>query len=300
MTQGDWDLGGLTAAETGRLLGDLAPRQTWLVPYRIELETIDGTEVLRPILPMVGPGALPGWPGASQAPAMLDAFVHLATASTDAILTYARRFGLLGLGLDGGLLGLTRRDFMEPEPVAAWRVLAGRTRAILNVAARLRLNESGRVEDWQAMLLGPTVLLGNPSQAEWDAAVQARYSATNVLTRAHEQMMLGQILEWLLVLAEAHPRPTWHTIESRLQLTYVGNGLLGALMIQTALACARQNGLAICSSCGEAYVPTRRPVERTRRYCSGCRTRGAPQRDASAAYRDRRRQPLTSADAALR
>jgi hypothetical protein len=290
MTEPTWDEGGLTEEETGRLLGSRGPSLTWAVPYRIELERLGDAEVFRPVLPMVGPGALPGWPDASEAPSMLEDFVRLADAPAETILAYARRFGLLGIGVAGVPPTFVRRAFLEPEPVAAWRTLARQTRALLNVAARLRQDESGRVEDWQALLPGRSiVLVGDPSQTQWDAAIKAAPAGVHVFSRINEQQVLSWNLEQLIVLSEVHPRPLWDPSAGRLQLGLGGQGLLGALVLQTVIAIAGLDGLGLCSACGEAYVPTRRPVTGTRHYCARCRSNGAPQRDASAALRGRKR-----------
>ena len=287
MTGPLWDQAELTDAESGRLRGARGPRLTWPVPYRIELDRVRGAEVLRPELPLVGPGALPGWPDSSEAPRMLERFLRLGTAPSETILIYARRFGLLGLGTEGEPPRYRRRGVLEPEPVAVWRAFADQARAMLNVGARLRMGESGRPDDWLALLTRPVVLLDTPSQAAWDAAVTRAPAGTLVLTRNHEEQLLSELLGRLVALADIRPRPSWRHDDRRLQLPLEGEGLLGALVKQLVSALAHVDGLGMCSACGEAYVPTRRPAAGRRHYCLLCQEAGYPQRDASAAYRGR-------------
>jgi hypothetical protein len=49
-----------------------------------------------------------------------------------------------------------------------------------------------------------------------------------------------------------------------------------------------KDGVAICSSCHGSYVPARRPDPTRRNYCPACRG-SADARDASRAYRERKR-----------
>jgi len=48
--------------------------------------------------------------------------------------------------------------------------------------------------------------------------------------------------------------------------------------------------LAVCSSCGMLYSPTRRPNPDRRNYCPKCKEDKVPQRDASRDYYDRKRR----------
>ena len=68
----------------------------------------------------------------------------------------------------------------------------------------------------------------------------------------------------------------------------VGLSVFGALTVQF-LSVTTGAGFAICSSCGRAYAPKRRPSVGRRRYCPDC-GRKAAVRDAKAADRARRRK----------
>jgi hypothetical protein len=65
--------------------------------------------------------------------------------------------------------------------------------------------------------------------------------------------------------------------------------LVGALAVQLAFAASRTDGLRICSSCGTAYVPERKPARTRRSYCKACGIKAA-QRDAARDYRKRKKE----------
>ncbi len=68
--------------------------------------------------------------------------------------------------------------------------------------------------------------------------------------------------------------------------------LFGGLVLQLLLAIAGQAGIAMCSACGQPFVPHRRLpsgrfAEPPRAYCPGCRAKHAPQNAAAKRWRDK-------------
>lgn len=322
-----WEDGGLVDEETGRLLGARVSSADWLVPYQIRLHDDDGEEALWLADTLGQP--------VSAAPEMLQEFLGLADAPGEAILAYARRWGLLGLrpepyrpiewpfaferpregqaprvrlwsrrtptlwppspyGSSTVSLGYRHSD-VGGEPVVVWRDLAGQMRALLNVTARLRQDKSGHPQDWHVLAsLVRFTLPPEPTEIEQAAAIAAVDAGIPVVllrpdTIADQRAMVTVILASLLRLAEVGPRPWWGPNEARPQLTLGGHGLLAALVLRLVSAIAGLDALAVCSACGQAYLPKRRPAVGKRHYCTACRQAHKPQRAAEAAYRARRR-----------
>ena len=75
---------------------------------------------------------------------------------------------------------------------------------------------------------------------------------------------------------------------SRQHVALGGNGVLGVIAVQVLYAVCRTHGLETCTACGEPYLAKRRPAFRRRRYCPKCVSGGAPARDATRDYAQRR------------
>lgn len=266
-------------------------------------------------------------------PRWLESFTALADASDVAIVEYAREHGVLGLcahslpwthnppgdekaamaiadGTRGApTAGRGRGSSVPPalrrwlavqiargcrpqavedserftawEPLAQWRRWARQARALLNVAASLHQDKPGPAEDWS------TIFTNGPRRAPWWKQ-----------TTAGDRIILAHVLNEWMVLANVRPLITWSIGRPPEVVFSSGAGhatLFGTLACQLVFAAARSDGMAVCSSCGGMYTPTRRPRGDQRRYCPTCRRRGVPLRDAQ---RDcRRRDPRgTSGD----
>lgn len=72
--------------------------------------------------------------------------------------------------------------------------------------------------------------------------------------------------------------------------------MFGALAVQLLFSVFRSDGLAICSACGSPFIPKRRPNSTRRVYCPDCSKGRRDQRDASRAYRDRKKMAETLAN----
>jgi len=83
-----------------------------------------------------------------------------------------------------------------------------------------------------------------------------------------------------------------------IRLEIVTPGLFAGLVLQLVSTISSVSGFAICSCCGEIYVPTRHPRAGIRRYCSDtCRKQAGV--DAVRRYRERQR-PNFAAGVAVR
>jgi hypothetical protein len=273
----------LVHATTARLDRPMATSR-WLVPV-VELE---GERLVWKDATIPSQYARPG-------PGLLERFIELHGAAPPAIRAYARRWGVLGICkhqlpathnpepvpfLSGPMTAcrpLGWREGAPWEPLTAWRRYAAQMRALLNIGARLREGQRGRLEDWGVLYPRRDA---HPEKRWWGHQVEADRAGV-----AHE------LREWLHI-GQVALEPAWDE-PARLTLRIGVPGLFGALVAQLALAIARTDGLAVCSACGMTYLPQRRPDPHRRRYCPPCRRGGAPLRDAATDYRRRRLQSGT-------
>lgn len=253
--------------------------------------------------------------GASVTPSrgVLEEFVSLADAPDEKYLTYAGNWGLLDLceqhhaptshNHDCKPLVPTRTHvftttakaakdnreqlFSAGEPISAWRSYAKFARALLNIAARLHQGEVGSDEDWRTLHSDRCGFLG------WDYATERR-KAEVFPDLERERSLIAEGVNYWLVLGDVRPRISWsHSrpiIEFECSKPY--GKLFAVLAIQLMMAITQLDSLAICSACGQSYMPKRRPKSTQRRYCMDCKS--LAQRDASADYRRRqgvKRQP---------
>lgn len=245
-------------------------------------------------------------------PGMLDVFVRLPAESPERILDFARRWGLLSICEHG--LPSSHNPPQEPqgimpdgrvaisgcrplryggngpfdelwhwEPLSAWRAFAGQARSILNMIASVRTGKAGRPADVHTAHAGYAATGWEPPSVE----------ATRIV--------IADCLDGLLRMSRVRPAVRWLDGEAG-TITLGGDNLFQALSVQLALHATQSDGMALCSACNTAYTPRdrngqpRRPNPRRRSYCPACRDRGAPQRDASAAYRQRQRARRHDAD----
>jgi hypothetical protein len=102
--------------------------------------------------------------------------------------------------------------------------------------------------------------------------------------RLDQKLCEGKLLvalklqDWLQ-LGRVEITPYWG--EEKPTIKFGNRRLFGALALQLSFVVSRSEGFELCSFCGEAYLPTRRPRPEQRHYCESCRDRGRPQADAS-------------------
>lgn len=224
-------------------------------------------------------GAKPGTIRRNASPAMLSEFIELADSAPERIEAFARKHGAFGLCRHGLPYSHTatapkpcqRREDRYGcwEPLSAWRNAALKFRAVMRLAASQHQGSKGAADDWQAAF---GVELPKPRSKR----------ATFIAAYVTSQLVYGQVM----------PLVTWKPGGFAVEFHALGlPNAFGHLTLQLAVAIARTEGLAVCSSCGVTYAPTKRkPAAGRRSYCPACFRDGAPQRDASADYRRRKRK----------
>lgn len=287
-----WNFDGLAETQP------IADRQ-WNVPANIEL---DGTRLR---------WTIKTWKPVRPAPGLFEDFPALADAPAERVLRYAKRWGVLQLCDHGFPEGHANhywpsrpartawgqrptdaevpRDFKrygvpydrlvcicrgseEDQPwcdIADWRTWARRAQATLTIAAALHGDRLPKADEWLTAL-EPGKVWGH----KVDLPKSPREARDELTSLVNYWLTLGRVASRL----EAK--------DTRLALLIWSNGLFGHLAVQLSLA-ACGHGLALCSSCGRGYAPSRRPRNGERCYCETCRDSGAPQRDAARDYRRR-------------
>ena len=214
---------------------------------------------------------------------LLTEFVKLDGAPAERILDYARRYGRFGFCKHGD-----PSHRLRPEGCAAdvwttgagqaavrealqwWRNLAGHARALLNAAAQL---SEGRVDDLSLARLNPQLFFSAPRlrAARRDPASFVAYG-----------------MELWLSFFQVRPRVSYNPRRKRFEIRIGGaSPLPGALALQIMLAVTRSAGVAVCSSCGKPFAPSRRPNSNRNAYCNACGIRAA-WREAQARRRARK------------
>ena len=225
---------------------------------------------------------------------LLDGFLDLAESSPEAILKYARQFGVLELcehdlprahnpptAYEGAGIAVQclSRNWAGPmdywEPLEIWRLFAKQMRAILNVAANIYQQKPGRLEDW-------TVIYSVPCKPEKIELLLHWHERQAPLWLEFEKHRLAKAWNWLLHLGNVRPCLSWTS--EVVAWEFGGKGLFGNLAIQLVLAASRTEGLAKCSTCPNTYIPKYRPAYNRSNYCPNCREKGMPQRKASRTY----------------
>jgi len=214
---------------------------------------------------------------------LLTEFVTLDEAPAERILAYARRHGPLGFcqhghpshraGPDGCAPAIATTGAGQPavrEALQWWRNLAGHARALLNAAAQLF---KGRVDDQTLARLNPELL----------------FSAPRIRTaRRNPASFVAFGMELWLRYFQVRPRAIYNRRRKRFEVRIGGSSALaGALALQIMLALTRWSGIAVCSSCGKLFAPSRRPNPNRNAYCDACGINAA-WREAQARRRQRK------------
>jgi hypothetical protein len=255
---------------------------------------------------------------------MLNQFIRLTDAAS--VLRFAQEWGTLALsgnlwtGPDAdGFFYLPGRQSLKEgvEPVLAWQYYSKRARAVLAVAAALKLGKLGDMSDWGEF----AVLLSEPSQLEkvfeWLEANVARhhfglgitvvvgYGDNDERLENARGSIAGEIGGWLDCWkhkgAEEPPDTgrrvsdfalRWIEGEQRWDLQIDYHGLLfPAIALQLALVVAEADSLYTCTGCGVPYIRPRgrkRPKSGWANYCDQCSKDGVAQRRAVETYREKR------------
>src|SRR6266851_652984 len=212
---------------------------------------------------------------------LLTEFVTLDEAPAERILAYARQHGRLGFCRHGDPSHRVRPEGCAPaiatghpavlEALPWWRNPASHARALLNAAAQLF---KGRVDDLTLARLNPGLFLSPPrllAAARRDPASFVAYG-----------------MEMWLRFFQVRPRAIYNRRRKRFEVRIGGSSALaGALALQIMLALTRWSGIAVCSSCGKLFAPSRRPNPNRNAYCDACGIRAA-WREAQTRRRERK------------
>lgn len=198
---------------------------------------------------------------------LLGNFIRLHDADDDRILKFARKWGMLYLcehGLParhtgdvclplGKWIGLNGRNH---EPIEGWRIYSRKAHELLNEAAKLYEEIRNRNIDHD--------LLNRQGRVAKDIQLWLDQAGTNV--------------EFF-----------WAENKQRVKLGT--HSLFGALSVQLMALVSKTRGLAICSNCGEIYIPSRSPRTDQRNYCDKEECRNL------AAWRDAKRHERRKGEA---
>jgi hypothetical protein len=202
-------------------------------------------------------------------PVLLDDFSALADATPEQIFDFAQRWGALVIKTTA------MPGFRFREPVASWRGLAIRFRALHRIGVDLNCGKLGAIEDWKA--LGLELPVRNTS---YSALEEARFAVMSNIGR-------------LVREAGLHPRLYWDKPAKQWRIdfdTFSRTNLLAVLVLRLMIAIADKDGFAICSGCQRSYPPERQPSVGRRNYCPTCRESGIPYRDSKRELRRRKRE----------
>jgi hypothetical protein len=234
---------------------------------------------------------------------VLNDFIPLAEATGESILAYARRWGVLeicehnlprthrGESYETRCRPLrheSERGGLYSEPLSAWRSLAARVRATLNLAAALRLGNRGLPQDWQ-------IVFASHEQDLWPSS-RSQYQSQGV----ENPRNLADAVQELLRIGDVRPLFTWRGEQGfGIQIGGAGNpvftgygpGLFGEIALRLAFLLARYDSVAVCSGCNNAFPASQsRAKAGSNRFCSECRAKGIDARIRQQRSRKRRAQ----------
>lgn len=212
------------------------------------------------------------------------AFLQLANASPEEILSFAQKWGLLGLckhGEPAAGHGGRPRDTQGPrisgrlrcaeiptEPIKHWYRFAREFNLSLSMARRLRETTPASVDEW--MQLGVVLEAGGKCRGVDE-----------------QRELLAGVVNRYLGASMVQPMATW---EKRPTLTFGCRGrttLFAALAFQLAMAIT-DSRMAHCSYCHRAYKPRRRPHVNEANACPSCRD-GQANSERVQRFREKRR-----------
>jgi hypothetical protein len=240
-------------------------------------------------------------------PALLERF--LALRGDETILTFASRYGPLGLSSRGDVIDVAPEPFSgrrdeQREPVTAWRRCQAELNELLSLAAAVREQVSPprdafeAFQSWGTSTPAPRSTLGSvgrpwpsvlDSWQKWSTSERLQAAARVVTDRISSLVRSCRLMPAPTVLGGTSSFTVIFNDVTATGRAGVGISLIGALTVQL-LAAVTGAGFAVCSACGKVFVPRRRsPAFGRRRYCRAC-GRSAALRDAKADYRRKLRR----------
>lgn len=225
-------------------------------------------------------------------PETLNQFLRLADASGEEILRYARRWGVLNLCREDKLPSSHNPTCVPSEstngslsePISEWRRIARMMQSIMNIASKLDDEKVASENDWGVLRnegwLGNTQLLRDFDRSDkkyLDALKSQRRQISYVINK------------WVTISA-LQPTVTWDDKLIRLSFTGSPKGKLCGALVSQLLLTSGQSGLMSCSECRSWYKRTGKlPKRGQSNYCPVCKKKGIPMRNASRAYRARKK-----------
>lgn len=178
---------------------------------------------------------------------LLENFLALSNGKTNSVLKFAERYGpLRGLKPMGG----------EREYLNDWERCSSWARATLTVANKLQEGEPLREQDW-------AMLGSNPPQGPSTPRPPREF------IRSMEKAALISTVNSILQLWDVRPSINWeHGAELSLRLG--GRTLLSGIGALLLSAICRSDRPVLCSGCGNAYFPRRKPREGENHFCAAC------------------------------
>ena len=264
--QADYELGGLTEEESGRLARPVST-ESLLRPDVVRADFRRGNLSYDTSSTLVSDVITTG---------LLDEFVRLLDAPDEKILEFAQARGVLSV-----------RAFRKPrvyrERFAEWRLWSRCARATLDIAAALNRDDLAPERAW--------LELDGWWLDVWRkiAGERRNVSSAQALLDAERLQLQDVINRWF---REAELRPYYSGAAGRIVFTNIAGldegslSTLGAVAVQVALAASGAQSLAVCSACGIPYARKgRRASIGLRNYCPTCKKSGKHWRDAQ---RDKR------------
>ncbi len=251
---------------------------------------------------------------------LLEKFLKLRNGNTTAILRFAREHGVLGVLPYGTekLSELTvstrqRIRYLHPdqpivppprtfqafnpdiflrdqehvgrytfEAIELWQFWAEQFTRALHVVAKLRQCEIPPAKEWPSTAEPPST---EAPTAWMEFIISSRRESSKNPWQELLVYLNQEVGRWI---DAAGIRLVQNPLRNRLEL--YTPWLYSGLVLQIASAIVGSTGFAVCSSCSSPYAPARQPARNKRSYCEDCKKQSG--RDATRAYRDRRRVKL--------
>ena len=256
-----------------------------IVPGRIWVE---GRETGRPILSWSHAGDLEKGEVPRQLEddeGVLQAFVALRDAEPEAVLAFARKFGVLqvcrhGLRQGHRFLGAEHDweqcDPREYTPIATWGWYSRSADALLSVVAEMHRGRAGHGEDWKAVY-------------DWLGAPDAEIHSTPEGGRA---MAAAAVNRWFL-LGDVRPQLWWPEPKQPPGIILNGADLVASLARQLLFAVTKRGEakhVYTCFHCRKPFhTPKRRNASR-KTFCESLQCQSESKRLAREAYKERQRK----------
>ena len=290
------DLASLSNPETGRLEAVMPADHLW-VAGNAEIEGTDLHFHWRSARHLRPPSSL------------LERFLGL--RSDEGILRFAEKFGPMdprGLHLSE-YQEIKARPGGHAEALTYWRHVQQESLAMLSLIAAVRERQSPKKETFadlyeRGMLpLVSSLTLAKPGKlppilGNWETcSLKDRLSTARSVFQEKVRTFVRHCgLKPALAVESKRGGFRMELVFQDARADFRGSGLslFGVLTVQL-MSAATGSALAICSACGNFFVPKRRqPAFGKRRYCGAC-GRAAALRDAKADYRERQRNKSSSA-----